>query len=226
MFGLTAGPFIVDDSLVIPFSQLITSLVSLILPTALGMWIRWKWSKSARILDKIIVPFTLLTVLFILTAGVYINIFIFLLMTPAMFLAGFIVAIAGYLFGAGLAKLFKLNRGQIVAVAIETSFQNGTIAFILLKISLQEPYGELAAVVSQQISPKFSLSYRPFSCPQAPVAQLMVTGLPLWLIFFALKFYQKCVKKKKDQHSETATGYEKVAKEKDTSKIDSQKPIV
>merc|ERR1712156_141020 len=80
------GPFIVDDSLVIPFSQLITSLVSLILPTALGMWIRWKWSKSARILDKIIVPFTLLTVLFILTAGVYINLFIFLLMTPAMFL--------------------------------------------------------------------------------------------------------------------------------------------
>ena len=141
------GPYIVDDTLVIPFSQLITSLVSLILPTALGMWIRWRWSKSARILDKIIVPFTLLTVLFILTAGVYINIFIFLLMTPAMFLAGFVVAIAGYLFGAGLAKLFKLNRGQIVAVAIETSFQNGTIAFILLKISLQEPYGELAAVV-------------------------------------------------------------------------------
>ena len=168
MFGLTAGPFIVDDSLVIPFSQLITSLVSLILPTALGMWIRWKWSKSARILDKIIVPFTLLTVLFILTAGVYINIFIFLLMTPAMFLAGFIVAIAGYLFGAGLAKLFKLNRGQIVAVAIETSFQNGTIAFILLKISLQEPYGELAAVVSQWISPKYSLCYRHFLSPSGP----------------------------------------------------------
>ena len=141
------GPYIVDDTLVIPFTQLITSLVSLILPTALGMWIRWRWSQSARILDKIIVPFTLLTVLFILTAGVYINIFIFLLMTPAMFLAGFAVAIAGYLFGGGLAKLFKLNRGQIVAVAIETSFQNGTIAFILLKISLQEPYGELAAVV-------------------------------------------------------------------------------
>ena len=143
------------------------------------MWIRWRWSRSARILDKIIVPFTLLTVLFILTAGVYINLFIFLLMTPAMFLAGFIVAITGYLFGGGLAKLFKLTRGQIIAVAIETSFQNGNIAFILLKLSLAEPYGTLAAV--------------------APVAQLMVTGLPLWLVFFALKFYQKCIKKNKDK---------------------------
>ena len=66
--------------------------------------------------------------------------------------------------------------GQITAVAIETSFQNGSIAFILLKISLEEPYGELAAV--------------------APVAQLMVTGLPLWILFFSLKIYQRWCRKK------------------------------
>ena len=106
------------------------------------------------------------------------------------------MAITGYLFGGGLAKLFKLTRGQIIAVAIETSFQNGNIAFILLKLSLAEPYGELAAV--------------------APVAQLMVTGLPLWLVFFALKFYQKCIKKSNDQNLDTnvgkdrGQGYEKV----------------
>ena len=68
-----------------------------------------------------------------------------------------------------------MGRAQIIAVAIETSFQNASIAFILLKISLPEPYGELAAV--------------------APVAQLCVTGLPLWFVFFALKIYQKCCKK-------------------------------
>ena len=168
------------------------------------MWIRWRWSKAAKILDKIIVPFTLLTVLFILTAGVYINLFIFLLMTPAMFLAGFIVAITGYLFGGGLAKLFKLTRGQIIAVAIETSFQNGSIAFILLKISLAEPYGDLAAV--------------------APVAQLMVTGLPLWLVFFALKFYQKCIKKTaKDQDLDQERGRDK---DFDYEKVETGNPAV
>ena len=106
-----------------PFKELVGSLVMLILPTALGMWIRWRWTKAAKIMEKIIVPFTLLKVLFIFTAGLYINLFIFQLMTSLMFLAGFIVAIAGYMFGAGFAYLFKLTRGQITAVAIETSFQ-------------------------------------------------------------------------------------------------------
>ena len=39
-------------------------------------------------MEKIIVPFTLLTLIFILTAGVYINLFIFLLITPLMVAAG------------------------------------------------------------------------------------------------------------------------------------------
>ena len=73
-----------------------------------------------------------------------------------------------------------MGRAQIIAIAIETSFQNASIAFILLKISLPEPYGELAAV--------------------APVAQLYVTGLPLWFIFFALKIYQKCCKKQEKEN--------------------------
>ena len=43
-----------------------------------------------------------------------------------------------------------------------------------LPCSLPEPYGELAAV--------------------APVAQLIITGWPLWIIFFALRIHQKCCK--------------------------------
>ena len=117
-----------------PFKELIVSLLMLILPTALGMWVRWRWARAARLMERIIVPFTLLTVLFIFTAGIYINLFIFLLMTPTMVVAGFTIAIAGYVFGAGLAWVFRLPRPQIIAVAIETSFQNASIAFILLKI--------------------------------------------------------------------------------------------
>jgi len=165
------APLLTEGRLVIPFGQLIFSLVSLILPTALGMWIRWKWPKVATVMEKIIVPFTLLTVLFILTVGVYINLFIFLLITWPMVAAGFLVAIAGYGVGASLSWAFKLKLDQITAVAIETSFQNGSIAFILLKMSFEEPLGELAAV--------------------APVAQLMITGLPLWLVLAVLKTYQR-----------------------------------
>ena len=46
-----------------PFKELVSSLVMLILPTALGMWIRWRWVKAAKIMEKIIVPFTLLVII-------------------------------------------------------------------------------------------------------------------------------------------------------------------
>jgi sodium/bile acid cotransporter 3/5 len=82
------GPLLTQGRLVIPFQQLIISLMGLILPTLLGMWVRWRWPRVARLMEKIIVPFTLLTVFFILTVGVWINLFIFLLITPLMVLAG------------------------------------------------------------------------------------------------------------------------------------------
>merc|ERR1719187_876327 len=174
----TMGPLLTEGALRIPFGQLVFSLVTLILPTTFGMRIRWRWIKAARFMEKIIVPFTLLTVLFIFTAGVYINLFIFQLITGLMVAAGFMVAVSGYIFGAGLAWLFRLGRPQITAVSVETAFQNGSIAFVLLKISFEEPIGDLSAV--------------------APVAQLCMTGAPLWLFFGVLKFYQKCIRKKKE----------------------------
>ena len=41
---------------------------------------------------------------------------------------------------------FRLKVAQITAVSIETAFQNGGIAFILLQLSLPKPYGDIAAV--------------------------------------------------------------------------------
>jgi len=131
-------------------------------------------------MEKVIVPFTLLTVLFILTGGVYVNLFIFELMTPLMVAAGFVVAFSGYFAGAGLSYLFRLPTAQITAVSVETAFQNGSIAFVLLKMSFPEPLGELASV--------------------APVAQLLITGLPLWGLLALLKIYQRCCKKKKEEY--------------------------
>ena len=193
------GPYLTEGNLVIPFGQLVTSLVGLILPIALGMWIRWKWAKAGAIMERIIIPFTLLTVIFILTAGVYINLFIFQLITPLMVAAGFTVALSGYLFGAALAWAFRLTLPQITAVSIETSFQNGGIAFVLLKMSFPEPQGELASV--------------------APVAQLMITGLPLWGFLAALKLY-RCYRAREAEQSNPEAGvYEAVVDKGNEQKV-------
>ena len=46
---------------------------------------------------------------------------------------------------------FRLKVAQITAVSIETAFQNGGIAFILLQLSLPKPYGDIAAVAPVSI---------------------------------------------------------------------------
>eukprot|EP00095_Tigriopus_kingsejongensis_P009983 maker-scaffold17_size721972-snap-gene-6.25 protein:Tk09983 transcript:maker-scaffold17_size721972-snap-gene-6.25-mRNA-1 annotation:"hypothetical protein DAPPUDRAFT_309863" len=203
------GPFLTEEDLIIPYSQLMIGLVSLIAPIALGMFIRYKWKRAAGIMDKIIVPFTLLTVIFIFTVGVYVNLFIFQLMTGAMVAAGFLVVGAGYLFGAGLAWVFRLNRKQIVAVSIETAFQNGGIAFILLKVSLPPPYGELASV--------------------APVCQLVLTAIPLWLILGLWKIYSKCIRPRLSSNKVEPIQAEYTAVETETIQTDNEiddKPIL
>ena len=50
------------------------------------------------------------------------------------------------LFSPLILNAFRLKVAQITAVSIETAFQNGGIAFILLQLSLPKPYGDIAAV--------------------------------------------------------------------------------
>ena len=68
-------------------------------------------------------------VFFIFTVGVYVNLFVFQLITFQMVIAGFLVAGAGYLFGGTLAWLFRLKLPQIKAVSIETAFQARLLFF-------------------------------------------------------------------------------------------------
>eukprot|EP00096_Caligus_rogercresseyi_P010279 TRINITY_DN3691_c0_g1_i2.p1 TRINITY_DN3691_c0_g1~~TRINITY_DN3691_c0_g1_i2.p1 ORF type:complete len:465 (-),score=119.95 TRINITY_DN3691_c0_g1_i2:154-1548(-) len=171
------GPYLVEGSIQIPYQQIVFTLLSLIIPVGIGMLIRYKSKRAGQIMAKVIVPCTILLVFFISTFGIWMNWFIFQLLTGTLVAAGFIVAISGYCLGASFAWLFRLELPQIIAVSIETTFQNAGIAFVLLKISLEEPYGDLASI--------------------APVGQLMVTGLPLWFILLIKKSYEKCCKKKK-----------------------------
>ena len=56
-----------------------------------------------------------------------------------MAVAGFLVAGLGFGLGATFAFLFCLSKKQIIAISIETAFQNGGVVFILLKLSLPSP---------------------------------------------------------------------------------------
>ena len=99
---------------------------------------------------------------------------IFILLTWQLLVAGLCVSVAGFVFGALFAWVTRLNRAQIIAVSLETAMQNGNIAFILLKLSLQSPYADIAALT--------------------PISQLIMTGLIL-LSLYALRAVVLCCKK-------------------------------
>ena len=152
-------------------------------PVLIGILVKNKWKKGAQILTRIIVPFTLFLVLIMLTVnirslkfiratipihdwfqfGIYSYWNIMKLMTGWMVFAGFAVAISGYLIGAGLAAIFRLPLKQIIAVSVETAFQNGQIALILLQTSFQPPFNDVATI--------------------APIAQLTITGMKATTLF-------------------------------------------
>merc|ERR1712150_29764 len=97
-------------------------------------------------------------------------------MSALMVAAGFLIAFFGFGFGALFAWVFRLNTSQIVAVSIETAFQNGSIAFILLQLTLDDPKNDIATI--------------------APIAQIMLTALPLWGFLIVWKVYERFIKKK------------------------------
>lgn len=166
----------------IPYFNLLVSLVMLTCPLLLGVAIRHFRPKWADVSKKIIRPFTIMIVVFGLSAMFYLYWHVFLMFTWNIVFAGAAVAICGYSLGAISAWAFKLERKQIVAISIETAYQNGGIAFILLLLSLPQPDATIAGVPA--------------------IAQLLLTGQPLWFVFLGVKLwgrYQKGNEEKKEE---------------------------
>ena len=90
-------------------------------------------------------------------------------------MAGFLVAASGFGIGALLAWLFRLEKSQIIAVSIETAIQNSAIALLVLQTSLDPPFNDIASI--------------------APIAQIIIVGIPLWLLILAIQIRRRlCLK--------------------------------
>lgn len=161
-------------TLSIPFGNIVTSLVGLAVPLAVGMLIKRFKPKWALKLTKYVKPITLIVLVTILVLSVTVNRYIFLLMTWQALLCGALVSWSAYIFGALAAFVGRLKREQIIAVAIEIAFQNSGIAVVILYTSLPLPDADLVIV--------------PVVC------QTILQGVPLYVIYIAQRIL-KCISK-------------------------------
>ncbi|GBM36753.1 P3 protein [Araneus ventricosus] len=155
----------------IPYLNMVGSLVGLTFPIIIGLLIKKYSPKLTRISLKIIKPFTIIIVLFGITLASYVNRFVFYLFTWQVVVAGLSIAWGGYCFGALVSWMFRLEKAQIIAISIETAFQNPAVAFVLLLLTLPQPGADLASV--------------------PVVAQLMLTGIPMWILLLGTRVYTK-----------------------------------
>uniref|UniRef100_A0A1B6CY20 Uncharacterized protein n=1 Tax=Clastoptera arizonana TaxID=38151 RepID=A0A1B6CY20_9HEMI len=160
LWAFTLGQVIFHGgSLVIPYSKILQSAVSLLIPLSIGFAVQKFYPKISRIMVRILKPLSAVVIIFIVVFATVTNFYLFKLFTWQIVLAGLGLPFFGYLFGAILAKSFNLSIEDIIAISVETGVQNTGIAIFMLQFSLGQPEADLTTV--------------------APVAVAAMTPLPL-----------------------------------------------
>nr|KAG5693089.1 hypothetical protein BaRGS_014039 [Batillaria attramentaria] len=180
----TLGAMFQDDkiSLTVPFARIFMTLAILIVPLFVGILIKHKLPKVAKIIQKFLKPLTLVAILFLVTFGIYANLYVFRLFAPRTLAAGCLLPYIGYILGGLASLVFRQPCYRVKTIAIETGIQNTSIAYLLLIFSLPTPDGDMAAV--------------------GPAASAIMTPLPLFVLVLVYLLYKRFCKKKKEGEEE------------------------
>ncbi|GFO16271.1 Ileal sodium/bile acid cotransporter [Plakobranchus ocellatus] len=144
------------DDIEIPYYLIFTALMGIIVPVGLGLLIQHKSPRLADFLIKSIKYVMAVFVIFVLTVGVYANVYVFYLMSPLVLLASALLPYVGFFLG-GLAGFATCqDRHIITTIAVETGIQNIGVPIVLIRLSLTGPErdtGIVAPVASSILTP-------------------------------------------------------------------------
>ena len=150
LWMLTLGQRFNNDyiSVQVPILNILQSMAMVLVPTFIGLFISAKFPKIAKKYIKVINPLSIITFIFILTVGIYSNMYLFSLFDGKTVLAACMLPYIGYILGGLLALATCQPWRRIKTVAIETGIQNAKVAYLMLTFSLPAPDSDLAAVGS------------------------------------------------------------------------------
>jgi len=132
---LYARPF-TDATVNIPYFDVIKTLAVLLLPVALGMWLRKKRGETfAKRAEKAGSLAGLLVLILLVVLSVVRNADLFRTITPGMYAASILLGVLGMVLGDLAARVAGLPRPQRQAVSFETGIQNSPLAFAVIATS-------------------------------------------------------------------------------------------
>ena len=165
LWVFTLGRLVIDEShsnIKIDFKGIFISLGSSVGPFIIGIIINWKRPKLAKkLFNKVVRPMLAIIFVYLLTAGMVTNAYIFQLMKPRVLLAGVCLPYVGFTTGFVIAMLAKVGKSAAITVAVETGIQSTGVAITTLLLSLEQPNADIAVV--------------------GPLAVTMFTPMPLWI---------------------------------------------
>ncbi|XP_066268065.1 ileal sodium/bile acid cotransporter-like [Branchiostoma lanceolatum] len=153
---------------VVPYEKIVIALVTIIIPVSVGIFLKYKSPKGARLFLKIGGIFGIVIILASAVLGgiAYQDMWSG---PPAIFLIAFIFPTIGYSFGYVIAWLFRMDSICRKTVCIETGTQNIGIALSILKLTFAP---ELASKIIL-----FPMLYASF---QGLEAMILVVSYQIW----------------------------------------------
>lgn len=173
----TIGKTLVSETIQIPYTNIMISLVSLIVPVLIGVIIHRFLPKVSKFLIRLVKPASALFLLYVCTFGLYVNSFMFKLLNWKVLVAGLTMPFCTFTLGAIVAGICKLSYKRIITIAIETAIQNTGIALVMMLATLPKPDGDIAAIM--------------------PIAGSVFTPLPLLVVLTGSYIHRKCTSTEK-----------------------------
>ncbi|XP_018058610.1 PREDICTED: ileal sodium/bile acid cotransporter-like isoform X2 [Atta colombica] len=187
----TLGRYIfAQGKIAVPYQHIGTFVIGLIIPLAIGFIIQKKFPRVSKILVRIMKPFSVILIIFIIIFAIMTNLYIFKLFTWKIIIAGMGLPWLGFTFGFIIAYICKQSQADVRAIAIETGIQNTGVAIFLLRFTLKPPVDDLTTVV--------------------PVSAAMMTPVPLIILFIIKLIYKYKQKKTAKETLQSAPSLEKL----------------
>ncbi len=165
-----ARPFS-DAEVQIPYGEVIKTLVVLLVPVALGMWLRARKGEAFAVrAEKAGGLAGLLVLVMLVGVSLFRNADLFSTITPAMYASSILLGVLGMFLGNLVAQLCGLPTAKRRAVSLETGIQNSPLAFAIIATSFD---GELEAEML-----KLPLLYALFVLVEASLVTLYYRARP------------------------------------------------
>ncbi|XP_039111633.1 ileal sodium/bile acid cotransporter [Hyaena hyaena] len=126
-----------SGTIVIPFDNIGTSLVALVVPVSIGIFVNHKWPHKAKIILKIgSITGAILIVLIAVVGGIlYQSAWI---IAPKLWIIGMLFPLAGYSLGFLLARIAGQSWHRCRTVALETGMQNTQLCSTIVQLSFTQ----------------------------------------------------------------------------------------